>query len=75
MCPDNVRQYGDSDVATNFYPGSFPRTALDPGSENGGTRRVSGSGQQAKVISANRRSEEASTSKRLLRPMCSLGKR
>jgi len=32
----NVRQSGDSDAATSFYPWSFSRTALDQGSENGG---------------------------------------
>jgi hypothetical protein len=69
MCPDNVRQSGDSDVATNFYSWSFSRTALDQGSENGGTCCVGSSGKQAKVISANHRSEEGSTSEKKLRPL------
>jgi len=74
MCPDNVRQSGDSDVATNFYPWSFPWTALDQGSENGGTCCVGTSGKQAKVIPANRRTEKGSTSEKKLGPCSSLGK-
>ena len=55
MCPDNVRQTGDSDAATSFCPWSFSWTALDQGSENGGTCCVGSSGKQAKAIPANRR--------------------
>src|SRR5260370_11745983 len=62
MRPDNLRQSGDSDRTTNFYPRSFSRAALDQGSENGGTRCIGSSGKQAKVIAA----EEASTSKKYL---------
>jgi hypothetical protein len=39
-------------VATDFYPWSFSRTALDQGSENGGTCCVRTSGKQAKVNSS-----------------------
>jgi hypothetical protein len=74
MCPDNLRQSGDSDAATSFYPWSFSRAALDQGSENGGTCCVGSSGKQAKVIPADHRSEEGSTAEKKLRPCSSLGK-
>src|SRR5260221_1702465 len=46
ICPDGVRQSGDSDVATNYHRWQLSRTALDQGSKNGGTRCVSSSGKQ-----------------------------
>ena len=51
------------------------RTALDHGSEDGRACRIGGSGKQAKVIPATRRSEEGSTAEKKLRPCSSLGKR
>jgi hypothetical protein len=53
---------------------SFSRTALDQGSENGGTCCHDSSGKQAKMIPANRRTEKGSTSEKKLRPCSSLGK-
>ncbi len=65
---NRIRQQG-------FYPWSFSWTALDQGSENGGTCCFDSSCEQAKVIPANRCSEEGSTAEKKLRPCSSLGKR
>ncbi len=65
----------ESDVATSFYPWSFSWTALDQGSENGGTCCVGSSGKQAKLIPANCRFEGGSIAEKKLRPCSSFGKR